>query len=208
MPDLPLRQSQAALPGVPEVALRRDAAAILSKRTGPGIWVFAYGALLWDCTATHDAERAGEVDGLSALYCLRDQRSRGTPSHPSLTLGLQPDKGPCLGAALHLPERDLTENFWQVWQQEMSQGSYQARWVQVRSDAWMLDAVTFVADSTHELFAGAVPEDEVARILATTAGPGGTAADYLHRTADAMRRLGMRDAYLERLQDRVTQLAR
>ncbi len=193
-------------PAVPEAVLRRDAAAMLADRTGPGIWVFAYGALLWDGTAVRDEERPGEVGGLSARYCLRDERSRGTPANPSLTLGLQPDKGPCLGAALHLPERDLAEKFWQVWKQEMSQGCYQARWVQVRSDAGVLDAVTFIADPSHPLFAGAVPEDEVARILATTAGPGGTAVDYLDRTAEAVRRLRMRDAYLERLQAEVARL--
>lgn len=132
--------------GLPEAALRRGADQALAKRTGPGVWVFAYGALLWDCTAAQDAERPGEVGGLSARYCLRDKLSRGTPEHPSLTLGLQPDSGPCLGAALHLPERDLAENFWRVWQQEMAQGCYQARWVQVRTEAGMLDAVTFVAD--------------------------------------------------------------
>lgn len=192
--------------GLPEQVLRRGAGQVLSERQGPGIWVFAYGALLWDGTAAKDEERPGEVGGLSARYCLRDQRSRGTPEHPSLTLGLEPNTGPCLGAALHLPERDLAENFWQVWKQEMSAGAYEARWVQVRSNAGMLDALTFIADPSHPLFAGAVPENEVARILATTSGPGGTAADYLRRTAQAMRRLGMRDAYLEGLQDKVAQL--
>ena len=190
---------------LPEAVLRQGAAAVLAERRGPGIWMFAYGALLWDCTAAQDEQRPGEVGGLSARYNLRDERSRGTPDRPSLTLGLQPDRGPCLGAALHLPEQDLAENFWQVWKQEMPQGAYEARWVQVRTEAGMLDAVTFVVDPAHPLFAGAVPEDEVAQILAATSGPGGTAADYLRRTAEAMRRLGMRDAYLEGLQDKVTQ---
>ena len=70
----------------------------------------------------------------------------------------------------------------------------------------MLDAVTFLVDPAHPLYAGAVPEDEVAQILFTTSGPGGTVADYLHRTAEAMRRLGLRDAYPEGLRDKVAQL--
>lgn len=196
----------AVIPGLSEAELRRGADEVLSERAGPGLWVFAYGALLWDGTVAQDEERPGEVGGLSARYCLRDEQGRGTPERPSLTLGLQPDTGPCLGAALHMPERDLAETFWQVWKQEMSPGFYEARWVQVRTDGGMLDAVTFLADPAHPLFAGAMPEDEVARILATTAGPGGTAIDYLDRTAEAMLRLGMRDAYLERLRDKVAQL--
>lgn len=60
---------------------------------------------------------------------MRDERSRGTLAHPSLTLGLQPGEGPCLGAALHLSERNLADNLWQVWKQEMSPGFYEARWV-------------------------------------------------------------------------------
>ncbi len=192
---------QAGIPPtpVPEEALRRGAKAILSERKGSGIWVFAYGALIWDHVYKHDEQRVATVRGMVRRYCLRDTRNRGTPARPSLTLGLEPADGACTGMAVHLPESGLEANFWAVWQHEMAGGTYDARWVQAGTAGGMLDAVTFVADPLHPLFAGHLPEEEVAGTLAATSGPGGPAADYLRRTAEAMREHGAPDPYLDRL---------
>ncbi len=184
---------------VPDDVLRRGADAILADRPGEGVWVFAYGALIWDRTYATDGERAGTLHGMARRYCLHDDRNRGTPERPSLTLGLVPDEGACSGLVVHLAEPDLAENFWAVWKHEMAAGFYRACWVQVLTAAGPLEAVTFIADLLHPLFAGLLEDDAVADILATTAGPGGPAADYLRRTADALRHRGAADPYLERL---------
>lgn len=186
-------------PTVPNEVLRRGAAAILSRRQSGGVWVFAYGALMWDRIYKTDEERPGTLRGLVRRYCLRDTGNRGTPGRPSLTLGLEPADGACDGLAAHLPERGLGANFWLVWKHEMASGFYRAIWMPVETAGGTVDAVTFVADPLHPLFAGQVPEAEVAHILAGTAGPGGPAADYLRRTADATRGLGAPDPYLDRL---------
>ena len=184
---------------VPDDVLRRGADAILADRLGDGVWVFAYGALIWERPYASDGERIGTLHGMARQYCLRDDRNRGTPEHPSLTLGLVPDRGACSGLVVHLAEPDLTQNFWAVWEHEMAGGFYNARWVQVLTAAGPLDAITFVADPLHPLFAGLLDDDAVADILATAAGPGGPAADYLRQTSDAMRHRGAPDPYLERL---------
>ncbi len=193
------------LPGPSEAALHEGAGRVLAERRGSGIWVFAYGALLWQhpdgCTV-----HPGRVEGLTRRYCLRDERNRGTPGLPSLTLGLVPGDGFCDGAAVHLPERGLAENFWTVWQQEMGTGAYEARWVQVATEHGMFDALTFVADPNHPLYTGAPPDEEVACILAVTSGSGGTAASYLTKTVGALQGLGLHDTHLEGLQARVTTL--
>lgn len=188
---------------VPDDVLRRGADAILADRLGDGIWMFAYGTLIWERPYASDGERIGALHGMARRYCLRDDRNRGTPEHPSLTLGLVPDGGACSGLAIHLAEPDLAQNFWTVWKHEMAAGFYEARWVQVLTTAGPVEAVTFVADPLHPLFAGHLEDDAVADILAATAGPGGPAADYLRRTADAMRHRGAADPYLERLASRV-----
>lgn len=198
------------LPGPSEAALHEGAGRVLAERRGSGIWVFAYGALLWQhpesCTV-----HPGRVRGLTRSYCLRDERNRGTPGLPSLTLGLTPgSRAPgdefCDGAVMHLPERGLAENFWSIWQQEMATGAYEARWVQVATGHGTFDALTFVADPNHSLYVGALPDEEVACILAVTSGSGGTAASYLAKTVGALQGLGLHDAHLEGLQARVTTL--
>lgn len=188
------------VPGPSEAELRQGFEAVLSERQpGAGLWVFAYGALLWDRSFAWDEERVATLPGLARRYCLWDERNRGTPEHRSLTLGLIPGEA-CSGAALHLAEDGLAENFWTVWQHEMPPGTYEARWVDLETGAGPVRAVTFVADPGHPLFAEPMPDAVVARILASTSGEGGPALDYLHRTGAAMRERGVPDPFLDRLQ--------
>ena len=192
MPDVPA-------PSVPEDELHRGAAQALAEREGDGIWVFAYGALIWEREYSADEERVGTLPGMARRYCLRDVSNRGTPARPSLTLGLVPAEGACPGVLVHLAERGLERNFWAVWRHEMKSGLYRAQWAQVSSEEGAVRALTFVADETIPLFAGALPEHEVAAILAATSGKGGPAADYLRQTASAMTARGAPDPYLDRL---------
>jgi cation transport protein ChaC len=196
---LPLTATTGAIPAtVPEAELRRGMQHILDqRRMADGIWMFAYGALIWQGRA-HDAARAGTVEELVRRYCIWDNRNRGTVAQPALTLGLERQPGACAGVAFHLAEEGVQEALWTVWKQEMSGGYYTAEWVEVATEAGPVAAVTFVADPRHPLYAGAVPEAEAVDLLAEGVGPGGTAASYLLQTADALRAWGIPDAELER----------
>ncbi len=195
------RTAQMGVPpaGVPETELRRGMQAALDqRRAANGIWVFAYGSLIWEGGFAHDAARAGSVERLVRRYCIWDDRNRGTTARRALTLGLERQPGTCAGVAFHLAEDDVQEALWTVWRQEMTGGYYAAEWVEVATQHGTITAVTFVADPQHPFYAGAVPEDDVLDILATGVGPGGTAASYLLQTAEALRAWGTPDGYLER----------
>ena len=197
---LPLTVAAGAQPAtVPEAELRRGMGRVLDGRqAADGIWVFAYGALIWEDGFAHDAARAGTVQGLVRRYCIWDNRNRGTVEQPALTLGLDRQPGACAGVAFHLAKDAVQEALWTVWNQEMAGGYYTAEWVQVATEAGPVAAVTFVADPRHPLYAGAVPESEAVDLLAVGVGPGGTAAGYLMQTADALRGWGIPDPALER----------
>ncbi len=212
---LPLTVAAGAQPAtVPEAELRRGMGRVLDeRRTTDGIWVFAYGALIWTGDA-NDAARPGTVDGLVRRYCIWDNRNRGTVEQPALTLGLAETRsvcgwdrrpGACGGVAYHLAEDTVQDTLWTVWKQEMSGGYYTAEWVDVATEAGPVAAVTFVADPRHPLYAGAVPESEIVDLLAAGVGPGGTAASYLLQTADALRGWGIPDPDLEQLEAAVAQ---
>ena len=162
------------------------------------MWVFAYGSLMWDGSADTDEQRPATLDGYHRAYCLRDERERGTKAHPSLTLGLLPG-GACDGVALHLPEARLRDAFWTVWQHEMPAGFYITRWVPVRTPQGEVTALTFIADATDPLFAGTLPEAEIAGIIANTKGEGGSAREYLRNTIRQLETLGTPDPYLHAL---------
>ncbi len=186
--------------GWPDADLRRLMAAILAQRSAPdGLWVFAYGALIWEGGFAHDADPVGSVDGLVRRYCIWDERNRGTPEHRALTLGLEREAGTCDGVAFHIPERHLHEAFWTVWKQEMAGGYYTAEWVPVTVAGGVHTAVTFVADPRHALYAETLPDHEVSEILRAGKGQGGTATAYLTNTADTLRDRGVPDPYLDRL---------
>lgn len=194
----------APIPGLSPDRLRRGADAALSeRRDANGVWVFAYGALMWDGSFNSDRQHPAWVRGMRRRYCIWDERNRGTPARRSLTLGLEPGPGACPGLAMHIAAAKLDEQFWTVWQHEMPGGYYTARWVQADTDAGPIDALTFVADPLHPLYAGLVPDDTVAAVLASTTGHGGTALEYLDRTAAALRAAGVPDEYLERISARV-----
>jgi len=191
---------------VPEAELRRGMQhALDQRRTADGIWVFAYGSLIWEGGFDHDAGLAGTVEGLVRRYCIWDNRNRGTTARPALTLGLDRQPGVCAGVAFHLAEDTVQTSLWTIWKQEMSGGYYTAERVEVTTRDGPATAVTFVADPMHPLYAGALPEAEVVDILATGVGPGGTAAEYLLKTADALRAWGIPDADLERCEAQVAQ---
>ena len=186
--------------GWQEEDLRRMMAAVLAQRDAPdGIWVFAYGALIWEGGFARDADPVGSVDGLVRRYCIWDERNRGTPERRALTLGLEREPGLCDGVAFHIPERDLHEAFWTVWKQEMAGGYYTAEWVPVTVSGHIHTAVTFVADPRHALYAGTLPDHEVAAVLTAGEGEGGTATEYLNNTAEALRDRGVPDRYLDQL---------
>ena len=204
---LPLTVAAGAQPAtVPEAELRRGMQRVLDeRRAANGIWVFAYGALIWEDGFARDAARTGTVDGLVRRYCIWDNRNRGTVEQPALTLGLHRQPGACGGIAYHLPEDTVRDALWTVWKQEMSGGYYTAEWVEAVTEAGPVAAVTFVADPRHPLYAGAVPDAETVDLLAAGVGPGGTAASYLLQTADALRGWGTPDTGLERLEAAVAQ---
>ena len=177
-------------------------AATLARRPeqGGGVWLFAYGSLIWNPALHYDERRLARVHGWHRSFCLLTRAGRGTPDNPGLVLGLDRG-GACTGAAFRVPEPLVEEELALLWRREMLSGSYQPRWVRVRGADGVLfgHAIAFTIHRDGENYAGALAEAEVVRRLATARGALGSAADYLFRTADGLRGLGIPDARIERL---------
>ena len=167
---------------------------------GGGVWLFAYGSLIWNPALHYDERRLARVHGWHRSFCLLTRAGRGTPDNPGLVLGLDRG-GACTGAAFRVPEPLVPEELSLLWRREMLSGSYQPRWVRVRGADGVPfgHAVAFTIRRGGENYAGALTEAEVVRSLATARGALGSAADYLFRTADGLRSLGIADPRIERL---------
>ena len=200
------------VPKPDEVRLRAEMQVFLHGRDPSlGIWVFAYGALMWQFEeAGPDIVAPARLPGFARRYSVRDIQDRGTPSAPGLTLGLEPAPAlACAGLLLHLPGPDVERHFWSVWKQEMGPGFYEPQWQEAVMHASRdpggahIRALTFVTRHDHPQNAGELPVGAVADILARCRGPNGAGAAYLLDAAETLRRNGMRDAMLESLEAEV-----
>lgn len=177
-------------------------AATLAGRpeTGCGVWLFAYGSLIWNPALHFDMRRLARVHGWHRSFCLVTRAGRGTPDNPGLVLGLDRG-GACTSAAFRVPEALVVEELALLWRREMLSGSYRPRWVRVRgADGTPFGhAIAFTIHRGGENYAGRLAQAEVVQRLSTARGALGSAADYLFRTCDGLRSLGIRDVGIEAL---------
>jgi len=167
---------------------------------GDGIWLFAYGSLIWNPTIRITEERAAVAQGWHRAFCLATRAGRGTPENPGLLLGLRPG-GSCRGAVLRVAEADMERELDVLWRREMITGSYTPRWVPAEdhSGAKLGHALAFTIEDTSHGYAGDLAEAEMVERLATAGGELGTCAEYLFRTCEGLQRMGITDAALERI---------
>ena len=139
--------------------------------------------------------------------CIWTVEARGTPAAPGLGLGLERlEGGTCWGKALELPGDDDARQacLQAIWEREMWTGIYQPRWVDVTVNGTDQTAIAFVVDPEHPQYAGALPVETQAGLIAAAAGNFGTCRAYLDETVAALARAGTRDADLEALQKAVS----
>jgi len=169
---------------------------------GQDVWVFAYGSLIWN-PAFHFVESvAGTVYGYHRAFCLWVYLGRGTRENPGLMLGLRPN-GATRGLAYRVAHDAIEEELSIIWRREMVTAAYVPRWVKVRTESGVVDAIAFVIDVHHERHAVDLEPEQIVDILAAAQGKIGTASEYLFSTVDHLAELGMRDKSLSDLADRV-----
>jgi len=183
--------------------------AILAERPehGDGLWVFAYGSLIWNPAMHITARLLARVDGWHRDYCLATTGGRGTPDNPGMLLGLKPG-GACVGAVLRIDEDVLREELEILWRREMVADGYIPRWIAVETPAGkpLGSAIAFTINPEGPSYCGPMPESDLVRRIATARGSLGTAADYLFNTRDGLRSMGITDPLLERLGNAVSAL--
>ena len=182
-------------------------AEFLRSRPAGDLWVFAYGSLVWNPAMRIVESRVSEVCGWHRSFCLSMEVGRGTPDEPGLALGLDRD-GACKGIAYRIAENDIASELTVLWSREMLIGGYNPTWVDVIGDDGEKFgvAIAFTIDQGHQHYAGALPQHEKIRRLATARGSWGSSADYLFRTIGGLREHGIRDIEMERLGVRVSSM--
>jgi glutathione-specific gamma-glutamylcyclotransferase len=180
--------------------------ATLAQRPRSALWVLAFGSLLWNPACDVAEVRGAVVQGWHRSFCFRAGRFRASPERPGLMLGLDRG-GQCRGMVFRLADEQVEESLEKHFRRELvtKPAVYVPRWLTARTSEGPVQALAFVVDRRHERYVGRLPLDEVARMLATAAGPRESCAEYLHNTVAHLEELGIRDRNLWHLQKLVAE---
>lgn len=175
-------------------------ASLAAVRPPPGeeVWVFGYGSLIWNPVFHPVERRPGLLHGWHRRFCFWVPAGRGTPDCPGLMMGLEPG-GCCRGILLRMAADEAGHELPLLWRREMVTGAYVPRRIPVRTPHGPVHAITFTANRRHLHYAGGLPFERVAGHIRKAQGPLGRNRDYLWRTVQMLRELGIPDRGLETL---------
>ena len=190
-----------------EPSLRKSLDRFMPHVPRGDLWVFGYGSLMWSPDFRFAERRAAHLHGYHRSLCIYSHRYRGTPELPGLVMGLCPG-GSCWGVAFRIDKRNVRRTLEVLWQREMPNGVYEARFVPLRLGRRRASAVAFVADSKHRQFAGRLGVSATARVVAQGCGVRGQNLDYLANTVAHMDELGVSEGHLHEVLEAARKLCR
>ena len=168
------------------------------KSRRDGVWVFAYGSLIWNPLFPVAEQRVATIYGYHRSFCLWSRLGRGTRDNPGLVLGLD-NGGACGGLVLRIDAAHAHDELTLLWRREMVTGAYAPTWVRARTPAGAVDAIAFVIDHHSHAYAGRLPEAMIAANIRSAGGVIGPCSEYLEKTAAGLKAHGIRDERLARL---------
>ncbi len=164
-----------------------------------GIWVFAYGSLMWRPNFPHVDARRALLRGYHRALCVYSVRYRGTHERPGLVLGLDRG-GSCRGRALRVAAENVDAVTAYLNGRELVTGVYAPKFVNVRlEDGQRVTAYVFLARRDHRQYAGKLPAERVAELVVKGRGLEGSGLDYLRNTIAHLDEMGIRDGPLHRI---------
>lgn len=185
---------------------RMDLSQFLSIVPRGDLWVFGYGSLMWAPEFSYADKKTGRVHGYHRALCILSNRYRGTPKKPGLVMGLCRG-GSCWGMAYRVHVGHAKQVLDALWQREMLNNVYMPKFVPVSLPGpKRVQALAFVADTTHRQFVRELDVDGRARLVAQGIGQRGRCVDYIRNTLDHMRELGLHDPHLSRILDAAMRL--
>ncbi len=172
------------------------------------LWVFGYGSLLWNPGFEVAEAVPARLPGYHRSFCMRSIHHRGTPEEPGLVLALdESETAVCRGLALATHPDQSEQVLDYLRERELVSSAYLEKVLEIElEDERRVQAVSYVIDPDHVQYCGALPLEEQAQIIARAVGGRGPNTEYLMNTADHLAQLGIDDAELQWLQNRVRDL--
>ena len=129
--------------------------------------MFGYGSLIWKPGFTFLEQKRARLIGEHRSLCIYSMVHRGTPEKPGLVLGLDRG-GACQGVAFRVAAADKKATIAYLREREQVTSVYREvmRSVWLESDARKrVRALAYVADRSHDQYAGRLTMDEQLRLV-------------------------------------------
>lgn len=172
------------------------------------LWVFGYASLLWNPGFEVVESQPARLSGYTRSFCMYSIHHRGTEEKPGLVLALDEHaETSCDGLALRAAPGTEEQALDYLRERELVSAAYLERVLPVNlGDGRRVEAVSYVIDHHHIQYTGALSLEEQAQIIAQAHGGRGPNCEYLYNTAAHLDELGVPDADLHWLTERVKAL--
>jgi cation transport protein ChaC len=171
------------------------------------LWIFGYGSLMWLPGFAYEEARPALLTGYQRTLCIYSHHWRGTAEEPGLVLGLDVG-GSCRGVAFRVAADAAEATLAYLHERELRNHVYREVTMPLEfCDGSTAGAVTYIADRSHVQYAGGLSPEERLALVVRGVGAGGTNRDYVLNTVMHLRQLGVHDAELEWMAERLTAAA-
>ena len=169
------------------------------------LWVFGYGSLIWDPGFAVSEQEIARLEGFHRSFCMWSIHHRGTQEDPGLVLALDAAETFCDGVAFRAAEPEAALEY--LRERELVSSAYLEEWHDVTlRDGRRVSAVCYVINRDHVQYCGDLTLERQAQVIASAVGGRGPNTEYLFNTAKHINDLGLPDADLDWLYDRVKTL--
>lgn len=163
------------------------------------LWVFGYGSLIWRPGFAFEESVPARLNGYHRSLCVFSHVHRGTPERPGLVLGLDRG-GVCRGLAFRVAAAKVEETLAYLRAREQATAVYLERHLPLRlGDGRNVQGLVYVADRKHLQYAGRLPPEKLLELVRHGRGMSGDNPDYVLRTDEHLRKMGIFDPVLARL---------
>jgi cation transport protein ChaC len=163
-----------------------------------GVWIFAYGSLMWRPGFGYVEAAPARLHGYHRSLCIYSIVHRGTPEQPGLVLGLDRG-GSCHGWAFRVsPEREV-ETLDYLDSRELVTDVYRRKRLPVTVGDRRVVAWGYVVRRDHPQYAGQLVPEQLLDLVRRGAGRSGNCRDYLLGTVEHLESMGIVDGPLHAL---------
>ncbi len=171
------------------------------------MWVFGYGSLLWNPGFAPAETRRAVLRDYHRSFCMLSIHHRGTEDDPGLVLALDETPGAtCTGVAFRVEQAEEAPVLAMLRERELISSAYLERTLDVTlEDGTTVPSLAYVINRDHVQYCQFDLEKQ-AQLIARSVGGRGPNTEYLYNTAEHLTQMGIKDADMDWLVQRVRAL--